>query len=246
MSEPKYKKIARDLLAKIQNGTYPEGSLIPKEMALIDQFGVSRPTVRQAIQQLVDQGYLEKKRKRGTMVKRTKIAQEFTHVIQSYNQEMSAKGLTTQTKVLLFQQEPATAEVQAALGLAETAPVYKLLRLRFANNQPVVLVTSYLPVAPLATLAQIDFTQRSLYAELASRKLAITNVRRKLEVLAADETTAALLNVPEQAPLFYFHTQGHTADGTTLEYSIAKYRGDLNYFVFDIDQNQSLQSVWRN
>lgn len=237
MSKPKYQIIAQNLLAKIQNGTYPEGSLIPKEMALTQQFGVSRPTIRQAIQQLVDQGYLEKRRKRGTLVKRTKIAQAFTHVIQSYDQEMAANGLTTKTQVLQFQTEIASADVQAALNIAPQTPVYKLLRLRFANKQPVVLVTSYLPVAPLPQLNQVDFTQRSLYAELAQRGQAITHVRRKLEVLAADETIATLLNVAVQAPLFYFHTQGQTTTGQTLEYSIAKYRGDLNYFVFDIDQS---------
>jgi len=62
------------------------------------------------------------------------------------------------------------------------------------------------------------------------------HVRRKLEVLVADETSADLLDTKVGAPLFYFHTQGYTRDEQPIEYSIAKYRGDLNYFRLDIDQ----------
>ncbi len=235
MATAKYQRVEQTLLARIQDGTYPEGSLIPKETALIAEFGVSRPTIRQAIQQLVDQGFLEKKRKRGTLVRQTKRAQEFTHVLQSYDQEMAAKGIATKIQVLVCRQKTASLEVQTALGLEPEAQVYELMRLRFANGAPVVLVTSYLPVAPLPGLIEVDFTKQSLYAELDARGLRITNVQRKLKVQAADETTSALLAVAPAAPLFYFHTTGRTADGTRLEYSIANYRGDTNYFVFDLD-----------
>lgn len=237
MATAKYQLVEQTLLTRIQDGTYPEGSLIPKETELIAEFGVSRPTIRQAIQELVDQGYLEKKRKRGTLVRRTKIAQEFTHVLQSYDQEMAAKGLKTKTQVLVFREEVATPEVQTALGLQPGARVYELMRLRFANDKPVVLVTSYLPQALLPDLISVDFTKRSLYAELDARGLRVTNVQRKLEVQAADETTSALLATTPGAPLFYFHTTGRTASGQCLEYSIANYRGDSNYFVFNLEQS---------
>ena len=111
MSEPKYKAIENDLRAAIENGTYKEGDLIPKEMELVAQYAVSRPTVRQAIANLVNDGLLQKKRHVGTVVRANKIGQEFTHVIESYDKEMRAKGLTTSTQVLAYQDEPATAEV---------------------------------------------------------------------------------------------------------------------------------------
>ncbi|WP_461214591.1 GntR family transcriptional regulator [Lacticaseibacillus sp. GG6-2] len=237
MATAKYQLIKQTLLDRIQDGTYPEGSLIPKEKALIAEFGVSRPTVRQAIQQLVDQGYLEKRRRRGTIVRQTKIAQEFTHVLQSYDQEMATKGLTTKTQVLLHRPEVASAEVQAALRLQPGERVFALMRLRFANDVPIVLVRSYLPLALLPDIDTVDFTTQSLYAELEARGLQIVHVRRKLEVQAADETTSSLLNIATDDPLFYFHTYGRTTDGTLMEYSVAQYRGDTNYFVFDLDQN---------
>jgi GntR family transcriptional regulator len=224
------------LRSKIQNGEFQEGHLIPKEVELAALFQVSRPTVRQAVQELVNQGYLEKRKRRGTIVTSRKISQEFTHVIESYNKEMNSKGLTTATQVLSFRSEQASAEVQAALGLDHGAKVYRLERLRFANEQPVVWVTSFVPFRPLPKLGQVDFTQQSLYTELAKAQHKIVRVRRKLEVMVADESASVMLHIAVNAPIFYFHTWGATVSGEIFEYSVAKYRGDINSFQFEINQ----------
>ncbi|WP_369385965.1 GntR family transcriptional regulator [Lacticaseibacillus manihotivorans] len=120
--------------------------------------------------------------------------------------------MIAKTTVLYFHEEVANTEVQHALKLEDGAKVYKLLRLRFADDQPVVLVTTYLTRAGLDDFDQIDFANASLYEELDQRGLTITHIERKLEVLAADETTASLLNVDTGAPIFYFHTYGQTKD----------------------------------
>ncbi|WP_057769254.1 GntR family transcriptional regulator [Lactobacillus selangorensis] len=231
---PKHQQIEADLLQKIKSGVYPPETLIPREVDLMQTYHVSRPTVRQAIQALVDQGLLERRRRRGTMVKQNKIAQQFTQVVEGYNAEMSQKGLLPTTKVLLFQEEPATSEVAAKLELAAAAPVFKLVRLRYANYQPVVLITSYLPAAVVPNLLEADFSQVSLYDTLDQHHVGVERVRRRLEVLKSDETTSDLLNIAIGEPLFYFHTLGFTAANVPVEYSIAKYRGDVNYFVMDI------------
>ena len=105
---PKYQIIANDLLDKIQTGFYPQNTLIPPETELADSYQVSRPTMRQAISLLVRRGYLERRRKRGTLVKRVKIEQEFTHLIESYSEEMSAKGIYPKTNLLYFNVEKAS------------------------------------------------------------------------------------------------------------------------------------------
>lgn len=237
MPSPKYLEIQNLLLQRIKNGDYQEGQLIPKEVDLAEQLNVSRPTVRHAIRNLVQAGYLERRKKRGTIVTQTKIKQQFTHVIESYNTEIQNNGLVAKTQVLNFSTEKANDEVAEALTIKPNTEVYKLVRLRSADNKPVVFVVTYLPIAQLSDLQKIDFTHHSLYSELAKAGLEITHVSRKIEVHPATEEEAQLLETDIKAPIFYFHTIGFTKDHRALEYSIASYRGDLNYFMVEIDKH---------
>lgn len=237
MPSPKYLEIQNLLLQRIKNGDYQEGQLIPKEVDLAEQLNVSRPTVRHAIRNLVQAGYLERRKKRGTIVTQTKIKQQFTHVIESYNTEIQNNGLVAKTQVLNFSTEKASDEVAEALTINPNTEVYKLVRLRSADNKPVVFVVTYLPIAQLSDLQKIDFTHHSLYSELAKAGLEITHVSRKIEVHPATEEEAQLLETDIKAPIFYFHTIGFTKDHRALEYSIASYRGDLNYFMVEIDKH---------
>lgn len=237
MPSPKYLEIQNLLLQRIKNGNYQEGQLIPKEVDLAEQLNVSRPTVRHAIRNLVQGGYLERRKKRGTIVTQTKIKQQFTHVIESYNTEIQNNGLVAKTQVLNFSTEKASDEVAEALTIKPNTEVYKLVRLRSADNKPVVFVITYLPIAQLPDLQKIDFTHHSLYSELAKAGLEITHVSRKIEVHPATEEEAQLLETDIKAPIFYFHTIGFTKDHRALEYSIASYRGDLNYFMVEIDKH---------
>ena len=237
MPSPKYLEIQNLLLQRIKNGDYQEGQLIPKEVDLAEQLNVSRPTVRHAIRNLVQAGYLERRKKRGTIVTQTKIKQQFTHVIESYNTEIQNNGLVAKTQVLNFSTEKANDEVAEALTIKPNTEVYKLVRLRSADNKPVVFVITYLPIAQLPDLQKIDFTHHSLYSELAKAGLEITHVSRKIEVHPATKEEAQLLETDIKAPMFYFHTIGFTKDHRALEYSIASYRGDLNYFMVEIDKH---------
>ena len=102
-----YLDIKKDLLDKILSGVYQQGSIIPNEYELAEIYNVSRPTIRKAVQILVDEGYLEKRKKRGTIVCDPTIRQEFAQVIQTFDQEVKEKGLTPSTKVLTFKKEKA-------------------------------------------------------------------------------------------------------------------------------------------
>lgn len=236
MSIPLHKKIREDLLMKIKSGEYVENELIPTELELADMYGVSRPTVRQAVQSLVNEGYLEKRKKRGTVVTKPKIQQEFTHVIESFDSEMIRKGIAPKTKILKFTLIKANDEVAENLNLKKGEQVFKLIRLRFAEDKPVVLVTSYIPYRLFPNLLEIDFTKEKLYKSLEEAGYPVLVVSRKLEVIKADETTSDLLDIEIDDPLFYFHTQGFSSNRVPVEYSISKYRGDLNYFVFELSQ----------
>jgi len=232
--EAKYKMIEDDILSKIKDGTYKANTLIPKEIELMEIYQVSRPTVRQAIQALVNEGFLEKRKKRGTLVIQNKISQEFTHVIESYDAEIKNNGLSPTTHVILFEKEQPNDEVCHNLRIKKDDYVYKLVRIRYANEQPIVLVTSYIPYNLIHNFNQYNFEEVSMYSTFDLNNYPIMEVKRKLEVILADETTADMLNIEERDPIMYFHTVGLTNGNRPIEYSIAKYRGDMNSFEIDI------------
>lgn len=232
--KPLYQIIEADLLHKIKTGIYEEGTIIPKEIDLTSMYGVSRPTIRQAIQNLVNQGYLQRTKRLGTVVKAHKIDQEFTQVIESFDSEMARKGLLPKTTVISFKQDFANEEVARNLNIPVDDEVYKLIRLRYAEGKPIVLVTTYLPKNILPHLQTYDFTTESLYDSLKKEQFPILRIKRTLDVLLADETTADLLDVDAGSPLFYFHSTGFSENQVPVEYSISKYRGDTNTFVFEI------------
>ena len=231
-----YDKIREDLLSKIKDGTYPEGQTIPSELELAQIYGVSRPTVRQALQLLADDGYLEKRRRRGTVVTKPKVRQSFTMSISSFEDAMRLAGRLPKTKVLMFKRERANIEVEKRLELASEKDVFKLVRLRYADNLPNVFVESYIPCELYPGLDSFDFNESSLYAAMDACGKPVMTAQRRLEAIKADGAAAALLDVEPGDPLLLFHTVARDAGGTAVEYSVATYRGESNSFELNVSR----------
>lgn len=231
-----YDQIKDDLLSKIKDGTYPEGQTIPSELELAEMYGVSRPTIRQALQILVSDGYLEKRRRRGTVVTKPKVSQSFTMSISSFEDAMRLAGRLPKTKVLVFKRERANAEVEKRLELTRGQDVFKLIRLRYADNLPNVFVESYIPCTLYPGLDSFDFNESSLYAAMDTCGNPVMTARRRLEVIKADGAAAALLDVEAGDPLLLFHTVARDANGTAVEYSVATYRGESNSFELNVSR----------
>lgn len=231
-----YDQIKDDLLSKIKDGTYPEGQTIPSELELAEIYGVSRPTIRQALQILVSDGYLEKRRRRGTVVTKPKVSQSFTMSISSFEDAMRLAGRLPKTKVLVFKRERANAEVEKRLELTLGQDVFKLVRLRYADDLPNVFVESYIPCALYPGLDSFDFNESSLYAAMDACGNPVMTARRRLEVIKADGAAAALLDVEAGDPLLLFHTVARDASGTAVEYSVATYRGESNSFELNVSR----------
>lgn len=229
-----YEEIRDDILNDLKNGTYEIGCLIPKETELAAKYDVSRPTVRQAIKLLVNEGYLYRIAGKGTFVKNNKIAQEFTHIIKSFNDEMINKGMIPSTNVVSLEAIVPSSEIKNLLQLKNNSKVIKLSRLRFANNEPLVFLNTYLPYENFESLLNLDFSNTSLYYELDLLGYKINKVSRNLEIKKSNYLSASLLNMDEGDPVYFFKTLGYH-NSSIIEYSEAWYNGLKNSFKFEIN-----------
>lgn len=231
--EPLYVTIKNELLRLIDSGVYREGTSIPSEDELAGVFSVSRPTVRRAVQILVDAGRLERRPYHGIVVLPPKIEQGYATVLRSFNDEMRDNDKVPKTTVILARRDRATANVALHLGVDEGAAVFKLVRLRYADDVPNVVVASYVPLDLYPSIGSVDFATTTLYGFFESVGKPVVRAHRRLEVARADKSLAALIDVRLGDPVFHFVTTASVEGGRVAEYSVANYRGESNAFEFD-------------
>jgi GntR family transcriptional regulator len=211
------------------------GTAIPTEQDLCRLYEISRPTVRQAVNELAVEGYLQRKKGKGTYISQPKIHQNFMAVLDSFNAEMLQKGLTPGTKVLTASSIKATKYVHARLALNKDGAVIHLERLRSVNNDPLVIVDTYLPADKLFGILEKDFEEESLYRIIEEDYgYTIDKATRTLEPRIAGEYEAKMLKIPKGTPIQYIETVAYIKSGEPLEFSIARYRGDLSRFSFEL------------
>ncbi|MBP3892798.1 MAG: GntR family transcriptional regulator [Atopobiaceae bacterium] len=229
----RYQKVYQDLLDKIMSGALAPGMVLPAELELARSYQVSRPTIRHALQMLQSEGLVERRKRRGTMVLEPKMEQGFATSIRSFHDEMQSLNRIPRTDVLACSVEPADAHVADRLGLGEGDPVMRLVRVRYADDLPNVLVRTYVPHVLYPGIETTDFTEASLYATMRLMASPVIHAHRTLDVALADREIAQALRIEPSSPVFVFHTVAQNASGQCAEYSIATYRGDTNSFEFD-------------
>ena len=232
---PLYYQLKTILLEYIREEHKDLEKPIPTEVEISEYFGISRPTVRQAINELVVEGYLYRVKAKGTFVSKPKITQDFLLTLDSFNNEMRKKGLVPSTKILEKEVIKSDEKVAKTLGLEAGTNVIKLTRLRFADDDPIVFVITYIPYSVCPPIMEHDLESESLYEiiEKESGRL-ISNAVRTLECITAGEFESKLLKVERGSPIQYFESIVYLEDGTPVEYSLAKYRGDRSKFTFEL------------
>lgn len=232
---PLYYQLKTILLEYIREEHSNAQEPIPTEVEISEYFGISRPTVRQAINELVVEGYLYRVKAKGTFLSKPKITQDFLLTLDSFNNEMRKKGLIPSTKILQREVVKCDDKIAQTLKLQTGSDVIKLTRLRSANNEPIVFVITYVPYNICPMLMESDLQNESLYEiiEKECGKL-IANATRSLECIIAGEFEAKLLNIEKGVPVQYFESIVYLEDGTPVEYSLAKYRSDRSKFTFEL------------
>lgn len=230
---PLYYQLKEILLEEIQQTE--KGTSFPTEMELCEQFDISRPTVRQAINELVIEGYLQRIKGKGTFIAEPKIKQDFLIALKSFTEEMQEKGLVPTTQVLELKSIACDEKISKALSLPLGSEVVQLTRLRSVNNTPIVLLVTFLPPARLPNILSKDFKNESLYRIIEEDYgYTIDRATRTLEARLIGEDEAKLLGINEGDPVQFIETIAYLSDGSPIECSLAEYRGDKSEFTFEL------------
>lgn len=222
------------LLGKITSGEYKPGELLPTENDLIQAYGISRITVRKAMDMLMNDGLIIKRRGYGTCVQPKKVEQTMKRVLH-FSEEMQKKGFQSTTNMLSNEMLPASKIVADALQIAEGTPLVRVTRLRYANGVPLCLEIAHLVYERCPEVYGTDFSERSLRHFLEQKyQIVWTNATQKIYAINASAKVAAQLDVKENSALIYIERVSSTADGKPGEYLQSYYRGDSYYLTTDL------------
>lgn len=201
---PKYLQVKQKIIHNIDNGSYKEKEAIPSERELITLFDVSRITVRKAIGELVNEGYLYRIHGKGTYVKGEGDQNNLVS-ITSCTQDIEEMGYTPSRKVLNEEVIPADAKRRTSLNLSDADQVFRLSRIYFADEEPLNFTTTYLPYKIFPDIDLYDFSKVSLYRIIEEKYgVKITKATRTIEAISAHGELAENLDVEENVPLLQF------------------------------------------
>lgn len=219
-----YLQLAGQMSEAIESGEYAPGQIIPSERQLEEAYGVSRMTVRLAVGELVNKGYVERMRGIGTVVTYGKIEENLKRVI-SFSEEMQLHGITMQTSHCDIKTVSANERVAAHLQVRANSTVYELTRVRCANNRPLVYSTTYLKIPDLPLDASLY--RESLYKLLKDQyNVSIARAGDQLEATLAEGVIARFLEVAQGFPTFKRTRVAYDQHDNAVEYSICYYPGD--------------------
>ena len=226
---PLYFQVAQHLEQLIESGELPMGTRLENEIDLADQLGLSRQTMRRAIEYLVGRGLLLRKRGIGTHVVQAKVTREVE--LTSLYDDLAKTGRDPSTTVVSFSTEPAPDALAAELGLAAGTPVYVFERLRFAGAEPLALMRNHVP-EHLMRLSAADLEAQGLYNLFRTNGISMRIARQSIGARAATAAEARALGERKGAPLLTMERSAYDEQGRAVEhgrhvYRASRYRFDL-------------------
>jgi GntR family transcriptional regulator len=233
---PIYYQLKEQLALLIRNGSLEVNAQLPSEPELGDMLGISRGTVRQAIDALVGEGRLKRVHGVGTFVTEPPhtslfITQRFT----SFAEDLREMNVPFSTEVIAQRRIQAEGRLVTKLQIAHSDSVLYLERLGCAEEEPFVISFTYLPEALCPGLFDRNLADRPLYDVLEKDYgLRLARAERTLEASVADDFEARLLKIPVGAPIHFMHSLAYLDDGRPVEYSRLRFRGDKSRINFEV------------
>lgn len=203
---------------------------IPPERELCEYHGVSRMTVNKAIANLVNEGLLYREQGKGTFVAKPKEGYQLSRLL-SFTEDMKAKGLQVDTRMISFQRKAATRKLKKALNLAEKEEVFEIKRLRLVSGEPYAIETAYLPVSICEGLTMEKLDNKSLYDVLRNEYgLRMDYAHQTIEAVIVDEYESEILQVAQQSIALMLSRKTYLEGDRPMELTKAVYRGDKYKF----------------
>jgi len=236
---PLYQQVIDIIKNEINSGAYKSGARIPNEFELAESYKVGRVTVRRAIEELVQQGYLTKRQGKGTFVNAPKLKRKIVQKgdVQSFTEGCAANDMVPGARLVSRTVVAATREDAAFFGVEPGCELIVVERVRTADGIPVMLENNAFVLADhpyLQTLADKDLADNSIFALVAEHpgRAPLKSDPCTVEIALADAQVAPLLEVPVGEPLFYMEAYFTDAGGRPLLLGRQKIVGSR--YVFDI------------
>jgi len=225
-----YSVVETVLAGEITNGELKAGDQLPTEDRLIARFGVSRITVRRAIQNLVNRGLVEIRRGKGTFVAAPKITQELTE-LSGFVEDMHAIGRKATARVIGKEVVTADATVASELALTKGERLVRIRRVRLADGIPLSFDETFLPLEIGKKIITDDLKVEPIFS-LLERKYNVPLVEAdyKLDAVAAEGEVAAALGVKQGSPILRIERTSYSTGSRPVDYERLHYRGDLVRF----------------
>ncbi|KMM36446.1 GntR family transcriptional regulator [Guptibacillus hwajinpoensis] len=230
---PIYYQLVEWIKGLIEQGVLQPGDSLPSEREYAERFSISRMTVRQAITELVNSGYLYRQKGVGTFVAEKKIEQQLMG-LTSFTEDMKARGMEPSSKLVGFEIVPAPTYISEQLTIQEHAPVYEIKRIRLADGIPMALEKTYISANLVKGLTE-EIVQSSLYHHIENQlSIKIDEATQVLESSVATQQEAEYLNIQKGAPILLIQRNTTLTDGTSLEIVKSSYRGDRYKFTITL------------
>jgi DNA-binding GntR family transcriptional regulator len=218
---PLYFQVAQHLEQMIESGELPMGTRLDNEADLAGQLGLSKPTMRRAIEYLVGRGLLVRRRGIGTQVVQAKVTREVQ--LTSLYDDLAKAGRNPSTTVVSFGTEPAPDSLAATLGIPAGAPVYVFERLRYADGEPLALMCNHVP-EQLIRLSATDLERQGLYNLFRANGISVRIAKQAIGARAASAAEADALGERRGAPLLVMERSAYDDQGRAVEHGQHVYR----------------------
>jgi GntR family transcriptional regulator len=239
IAAPLYAQVETALASDIGTATLPPGSQLPSEDSLTARFGVSRTTVRKAVENLIARGLVEIRRGRGTFVTEPKIVQDMTE-LSGFVEDMVALGRNPTARLLDKRPVQASKVVAQQLGILAGTQVFRIERVRLADGVALSFDETYLPLDIGEQVAKHDLEIEPIFSLLEDKyDLPLIEAQYQLEAVTADEKIAQALAVEVGSPIFRIERTCYCEGRGPVDYERLYYRGDLIKFVTRLSRRRA-------